>query len=214
MQTITLNAEILRRVAETASGYRYRPTWIKLYRNPGAQGGYRICADENPLAATDTADLAILVQPVDYQEPPQVDTAIIRCGTREIDLLDVNADRTLGFADDGPQRADAVFLSLSAVEKFMTPYYASTYGDDGGRMVTAIIEKMKSARPATDDPGSASDQDPDLAFAIVHLPSSEYVIEAGGEVPVPGAVSIHRGAGPMSIATVPPMPRTNGSRER
>lgn len=213
MQTITLNAEILRRVAETASGYRYRPTWIKLYRNSSAQGGYRICADENPLAATDPADLAILVQPVDYQEPPQVDLAKIRCGTQEIDLLDVDAGRTLGFVDDGPKRADAVFLSLSAVEKFLTPYYASTYGDDGGRMVAAIIEKMKSARPATDDADPARDQDPDLAFAIVHLPSSEYVIEAGAGVPVPGAVSLHRG-GPRPIATVPSIPRTNGSRER
>ncbi len=58
---------------------------------------------------------------------------------------------------------DAVFLSRSAVEKFLVPYYASLYGPDAAaRVVGAFIT---------------------AGFAVLaHLPQTEYV-EVGAELP-------------------------------
>jgi hypothetical protein len=46
-----------------------------------------------------------------------------------------------------PHRVDAVFLSMSAVRKFMLPYYRRLYGDDFADAVAAVIAVPRPPTP-------------------------------------------------------------------
>jgi hypothetical protein len=174
------NFEILRRVAETASGFRYKTTYVtvKSIPDPTATdgGGYSIAVShEQPTQADDV--LVFEISPVTYPEPPQVSGCSISCGQTTINLLEVEIapDPEEGFAG-GTCRADAVFWSLSAVEKFATPYYASVYGDAGGQVVQTLVSSLKPAAASVTD--ELVPDEPSPVFALAHLPSSEYIMES------------------------------------
>jgi hypothetical protein len=210
----TIHFEILRRIAETASGLRYHDTWfvitdtdVKIYRDQEPQ--------EVPFDA-------VVIKSTAWKKPdiPPVTCAFIASGENEIDLLNVPAppEELQGWGS-ATMKADAVFWSASAVEKFLTPYYASTYGSLAPEAVAQLMNifvppgspelkgnmMMQVVEPAAElDTGECTTlgtptvtvTDPigyDQPFAVVHLPSSEYTAGTpdGGDG-LPRLYTLHR----------------------
>ena len=177
--------QILRHIAESASGMRYHKQWFVVRHDPVTGP----VITPYPDAQEETDDTVVIaVDPVDYVEPPPVTYAQIGLGDGRVDLLNVRVARTEQLDPPGLHRADAVFWSVSAVEKFLTPYYASVYGDDGGRMVESLLRVLRPLTEAEVDGDAVAGIDP--AFAITHLPNSEYV--AMGAPEVMNMFSLHR----------------------
>ncbi|HEY0021742.1 MAG TPA: hypothetical protein VGB24_02500 [Longimicrobium sp.] len=164
-----INYDILRRVAETASAYRYKDIWITV----GPEDGQLVIRVHD--AKPTCEDCAIFpIAKVDYGSSPSVEVATIGSESNPVDLLNLEVPAGQ-MIPAGTYAADAVFWSQSAVEKFMIPYYASVYGDQADVVVQTLLTVLK---PAAQD-GS----EPDPAFAIAHLPGSEYVTLANEGLP-------------------------------
>lgn len=213
-----LHFEILRRIAETASGMRYQDTWFEVIDNDVQVW------DHEPERKPDSTVIKCTAWP--KPDIPQVTSAIIKSGEQEIDLLKVKAPvhdlqgwgAVTSQAGGEPMKADAVFWSASAVEKFLMPYYASTYGSMAPKAVTQLLsvfvppgspelegngmmELMEQSgtlpphRPMlrTPDVSVTTPPDYDQPFAVVHLPSSEYTAgtpeDDGG---LPRLYTLHR----------------------
>lgn len=169
----TLHFEILRRIAETASGRRYQDTWYMVTENePGKFKISTLISDPGEVSD------AVVIHCAAWRQPqgPQVTEAWIVSGDHRVDLLSVNVPAHDGYPAREGVAADAVFWSASAVEKFLVPYYASVCGDDA----PAVVEKLVSIFVPPDSPERHG---PNRAaavtsFAVIHLPSSEYVDES------------------------------------
>lgn len=175
MSKPVVDFQVLRHIAESASGLRYQDTWFVVSEDP-VFGKTINFQHTEPEETPDT--VVIQSQKVEYGQPPQVGYARIGTGTGEegsIDLLNVSVARSEAQMDPAIAhgRADAAFWSLSAVEKFLTPYYASVYGDTGGRMVQAVLDVLRPQAAAEMEQDGAADRT--QAFAVIHLPNSEYV---------------------------------------
>ena len=153
-----MNFELLRKVAETASGMRNEDlwfivkddtfTWVKV--DPGKVPGASV----------------IHVAKVDDPMPLVTAAFISDAAGPGINLMEVVVP-AIGAYPGGVYPADAVFWSISAVEKFLLPYYASVYGDQAPEAVSRVLDIL---RP----PIGAPVLDP-TPYAIAHLPDSEYV---------------------------------------
>ena len=167
-----INFQILRHIAESASGLRYQDTWFVITQDP--EHGPLITPQPTAPVVDDPDATVIFCERVDYARPPAVTQARIGSEGVVIDLLNVPVPAEPAQMDPAATyAADAVFWSLSAVEKFLSPYYASVYGDDGARMVAAILEVLKPATSEQLRKDQVEGVNP--AFAIAHLPNSEYV---------------------------------------
>ena len=94
---------------------------------------------------------------------PVAREATIGAGGEPVNLFAIKMpeDRGGGFVE-----ADAVFWSASAVEKFLVPYYASVYGNKAADVVRKLLNVLEPRGTGTSGAG---------AFAIAHIPRSEYV---------------------------------------
>jgi hypothetical protein len=209
--------QLLREIAECASGMRSHD----LYFVVDAADPNRFTVVQDPTAPVkETSDTVVIHVSRSDDPATRVTTAIIGDGADLINLLDL----TVGTDDPhqgGTFPADAVFWSVSAVEKFLVPYYASVYGDQAGTYVASLLAVLLPPRDVTD--GDALE---DTAFAIAHLPSSEYtklmLEDQPGQAFVPHAVALKPGGrvhpvvakagSPAAHSTA--NPRTNGSRSR
>lgn len=173
----SLHFEALRRMAETASGLRYTDTYFVFKE---IEGELNIMVSDQPVPETD--DTTVIAS-TGWEKPalPSVTTAVIGSGAKELNLLDLDVGEQPLQGDPAVKgvAADAVFLSASAVEKFLTPYYASVFGDRAGEIVSNLVglfvppwSKERGGR------GTAPVGDVDHVFAVVHLPSSEYAAQS------------------------------------
>ena len=198
-----LHFEILRRIAETASGMRYQDTWFEVTDNDVQ------IWDHEPTGRELQPDSTV-IKCTAWPRPdiPQVTAASIASADQVIDLLNVQvpAAELQGWGEvtsqpgGQPMQADAVFWSASAVEKFLMPYYASTYGSMAPKAVTQLLnifvppgspelqgngminlmEQSGTLPPnlaptlGTPDVSITNPTGYDQPFAVVHLPSSEY----------------------------------------
>lgn len=161
-----IDFDILRRVAETASSYRYEDTWFAVRYD--AAGNVVIEPHHTKPACPEEECELYHVQKVKYGRPPAVTMAFIASEQAPVDLLKV-AVPPQQMHPGGTYAADAVFWSVSAVEKFLVPYYASVYGDDA---VNVVQDLLNILRPEMAGDGAENTAP---AFAIAHLPNSEYV---------------------------------------
>ncbi|HEX9937769.1 MAG TPA: hypothetical protein VGB15_11625 [Longimicrobium sp.] len=207
--------QLLREIAECASGMRSHD----LYFVVDAADPNRFDVKVDPPQPVPEKPHTVVIHVSRSDDPDtRVTTAIIGDGADLINLLDL----TVGTDDPhqgGTFPADAVFWSVSAVEKFLVPYYASVYGDQAGTYVASLLAVLLP-------PPDVTDALEDTAFAIAHLPSSEYtklmLEEQPGQTFVPHAVALRSGGrvhpvvakagSPAAHST--PRPRTNGSRSR
>jgi len=164
-----MNFEILRKIAETASGMRETDLWF-------------VVKDEKftwQLSEPRDAPEGAVVIPVAKTPDPGplvTEARISDAAGPGINLMEVKVPAR-GPYPGGTYPADAVFWSVSAVEKFLLPYYASVYGDQAPEAVATVLAIL---RPPAD--GARLEPAP---YAIAHLPSSEYVgmsspADAGG----------------------------------
>ncbi|HVG45778.1 MAG TPA: hypothetical protein VM890_13650 [Longimicrobium sp.] len=220
----TLHFEILRRIAETASGMRYQDTWFEVTDTD-------VLIYTTEPAPSQLQPDSTVIKCTAWKEPdiPQVTTATIATDTNSIDLLavEVPEQELQGWAGPMTLPADAVFWSASAVEKFLIPYYASTYGSLAPKAVTQLMgifvppnseefkgngmmELVDTEKPLVDVPlnegtptvAIAYPAGYDQPFAVVHLPSSEYLGDAGDPTggggamdtgdPLPRLFTLHR----------------------
>ncbi|HEX8906185.1 MAG TPA: hypothetical protein VF771_15155 [Longimicrobiaceae bacterium] len=94
-------------------------------------------------------------------------------GKGSVNLLDI---------DGTGMRGDSVFWTQSSVEKFLVPYYASVSGEAAPRHITTLLGLLGSRHPV---PVKAGQDPADYeVYALIHLPQSEYVDQAGD---TPGA---------------------------
>jgi hypothetical protein len=202
---VPIDFQILRHIAESASGLRYQDVWFVITRDP--RGGPVVTPQFTKPTVEDPDATVIFCAAVDYPPSPTVTLAQIGIDPEVIDLLNVTVPEDPAQMDAGGTfAADAVFWSLSAVEKFLTPYYASVYGDEGGRMVEAVLGVLQPGIDVILDPLADAPPytlaAPDQAFAIAHLPNSEYV---GETMDLAGNLfSLHPGG---AVRRIVPRPR-------
>lgn len=205
--------QLLREIAECASGMRSHDLYFIVGDDKADPHGFRFVADpKQPVEETDDTTVIHVSRCDDPR--PRVTTAIIGDGADLINLLDL----TVGTDDPhqaGTYPADAVFWSVSAVEKFLVPYYASVYGDQAASYVASLLAVLL---PPADGAGDAALDD--TAYAIAHLPSSEYtklmMDDPTGLAVVPHAFALKSGGRvhPVAAGHPAPSPRTKGSRSR
>jgi hypothetical protein len=194
--------ETLRLIAESASGMRDQDLYFVVSGEPA---GYSWQTD--PVEAGDDT---VVIHCAPVADPvPTVNYATIGAGSerQRVNLLDIAVPGVWPHKDPGKHHhADAVFWSISAVEKFLVPYYASVYGDQGPAYARNVMDAMLHPDADTEE----------RTFAIAHLPSSEYVTEPY----VPGVVALRPsgasrvGGGGNAFPISAPSARTNGSRSR
>jgi hypothetical protein len=191
--------EILRLIAESASGMRDQHTWF-IIEETSTGTGYTW---QHKRVEEDNDTVVIYCAPV-MDAVSSVDHATIGVGSNTVDLMCVPVQASAPHLDSGVFEADAVFWSISAVEKFLVPYYASVYGDQGPAYAQSVMDAM--LHPDADTA--------EQTYALVHLPSSEYVTARY----VPGVVALRpSGASRVASGAFPipaPSARTNGSRKR
>jgi hypothetical protein len=230
-----LHFETLRRIAETASGMRYDNLWFEV---TGGDDG-KVIVHRAPPKHLPQGSVVIECNAWKRPNVPEVDHAQIGSGDRRMDLLNVPVpveERPQGW--DGPltHRADAVFWSAAAVEKFLVPYYASTYGDlaakaveqllnvfvppdspeDSGNAMITAAGKSGSRLPTNlgiPDVGITSVPAADQPFAVVHLPSSEYVAE-GLEDELPRLFTLHPSGAIRKLHAPVPVTAPGGANGR
>lgn len=174
--------QILRDIAESASGLRDHDLYFVVTGEPARYTFTRKKVEEGP-------DNVVIFCKAVHDPPSRVRKASIGDGTRTIDLMKVKVLPDPRFpqseAKEETLRADAVFWSVSAVEKFLVPYYASVYGDKGPKMAKAVLDVLLPPTE-TAEGGEAMVED-ETPFAVAHLPSSEFVGE-----PEADPVFVHR----------------------
>lgn len=192
-----IDFDILRRVAEAASGYRYENTWFTVRYD---EAGNVVIQPHHTKPSCPEEECELYhVQKVKYGPPPAVKTAFIASDQAEVDLLKVTVPPQQ-MHPGGTYAADAVFWSVSAVEKFLVPYDASVYGDDA---VNVVQDLLNILRPAMDGEGAENTAP---AFAIAHLPNSEYVTLPGGLTHLPRLFALR------ADGTVDPVRSVRGNR--
>jgi hypothetical protein len=173
--------QLLREIAECASGMRTYDlyfvirddTTFEFFKNPHCP----------PQETPDTT----VIHVSRVEDPPRrVRYAQIGDGTTcPTDLMKLKVG-PVGAHQGGEFEADAVFWSVSAVEKFLVPYYASVYGDRSPEYVRSVLGILLP-HPGPIAPPEHGDVLVEPAFAIAHLPSSEYTRVSGAGVPMKDA---------------------------
>jgi hypothetical protein len=201
--------EILRLIAESASGMRNKPTWFVIKETPEGTGyswKHKFVREREDTVVIYCAPVADPVSPVNVATIGV--KGIGGKGKDIVNLMQIKVGAIFPHLDSGTFEADAVFWSLAAVEKFMVPYYASVYGDQGAAHAQAVMDLLRIPDTHLD-----ADEDTEAqAFALVHLPSSEYVTEHVPHVAalrVDGRHTFVKSAGAGQGFSA----RTNGSRE-
>ena len=174
-----ISFEQLRAIAEAASGARDTHTWFVRHGSNDPERRGRIDAfTQEPQEGKDYLPGALVIpvwqDPGIVPPPPATAPTWGRLGfsaAESLDLMDVL--RRIA-PDRGKVAADSVFWTESAVEKFVVPYYASVSGPDAAGAVRRVLDVLhrKSPRRAPDD-RSREPLDGE-AFALVHIPTSEY----------------------------------------
>lgn len=224
MATPTVDFELLRQIAEAASGLRDQDLWFVISAVDTPEGVETTFTWTNTPPNLGPDDVVIYCQATP-NDAPVVTYAQVGANSTPIDLLTLEPSGYPPNPLGGPYQADAVFWSLSAVEKFLVPYYASVYGNDAPEYVKAVLDVLYN-------PGEMQ------AYAVTHLPSSEWVtlerdgrtiggglqlrqsVGAGSPLPyVPGVAMLLRDgtvqAVPVSARAEPgASAATNGSRSR
>ncbi|HET7464213.1 MAG TPA: hypothetical protein VFJ82_23350 [Longimicrobium sp.] len=218
-----MHFEILRRIAETASGLRYSDTYYEVVHDKDGNASINVYIDEPPPHPNRN-----VIKCHRWPRPrgPRVKHARIMSDMKDakwVDLMDleVPAEELQGWEAMGPDgkkkiHADAVFWSAAAVEKFLIPYYASTYGSMAPRVVEQLLNVfvppdspeirgngVMGVVPYEDDNQEATElgtvgqiqitEPEDLPFALIHLPSSEYAFPEDPEAALPFATVHHSG---------------------
>jgi hypothetical protein len=151
----TMSYQDLRRMTECAASYRGSKVWIVI-----DDKGWKVVETEP--TPEESQGKAVIPCENPGTPRPRVDYAWIGADeTRRVDLLDLK-----GSNNEPLGRADAVFWTAAAVEKFVVPYYASVYGDQAPKQMEKVIKVLGTVR----DPGNGVEP-----FALAHMPKSEYV---------------------------------------
>ncbi len=165
-----LDSRQLRKIAEAVSGFRSeKQYWIVLTQGEDGELDYAVEATE-PAPRADAVILPCRT-PKEADRPHVVSATIRAQEGPEVNLLDLTVD---GDPDDGLHTADAVFWGESSIEKFAVPYYASVYGSEAGEAVTALLDSYNGAAASR---AGAAGAEPNAveAYALVHMPRSEYI---------------------------------------
>jgi len=160
----TLNYQELRRMVEAAASYREKKVYIvvddkgwsvqaEAPSNPDGKAVIPCRSPGRPTARPPVALAQIGTVADDPAKPP-------------VNLLKLKLP-----GSDREEPADAVFWTPAAVEKFVVPYYASVYGDQAPKKLADIINILGAVRDPEDSPPNAVGD----AFAVAHMPKSEYV---------------------------------------
>lgn len=196
--------ETLRLIAESASGMRDQDLWFVVTGSPATYSWSTRCVH----AGDDTEVIHVAAT---AQDPVStVDCARIGVPGREVDLLGITIE-PIAPHPGGTYAADAVFWSVSAVEKFLVPYYASVYGDQGPQMAQAVLDVLLPGGESVGDADAVGEEEDDKPFAVAHLPSSEYVGEPESATLafLPRVVTLHPSG---HVRRVPLAPRAQGGR--
>jgi hypothetical protein len=173
-----LTYQELRRAAEAAASFRNQEVYLVV-----DDQGWSI-REERPDDPEGKAVIPIRSPGKEPAAPPPVQVAQIGVDRTKppADLLNLKDPQGKPL---GP--ADAVFWTSAAVEKFLVPYYASVYGDQSPKKLTDLINILGTVRDPSPGPNAGD------AFAVAHMPKSEYVQIADTGV----AVLVHRPDGPV-----------------
>ena len=176
----TIPFTLLREVAEAASGTRDQTTWY--VRDMGAddpkkRGIIQVFTKE-PEEGVDYTPGSLVIEvardPGILPPPAPVPPSWGRLGfaaDRSLDLMDVL--RKI-HPERGKVAADSVFWTESAVEKFVVPYYASVAGADAVTALRNVLKVLHRKSPDAAPPGREGEPRAGEAFALVHIPTSEY----------------------------------------
>lgn len=176
--------ETLRLIAESASGMRNQPTWFVIKETPEG-AGYSF--QHTPVK--ERKDTVVIYCAPVADRASVVDHASIGVKNKTVNLMNVSVQATFPHEEAGTFEADAVFWSVSAVEKFLVPYYASVYGDQGPEMAKAVMDVLLLGVESADGVGRMETEAP---FALAHLPSSEFVGEPEADLRfVPRLAALH-----------------------
>ena len=174
----------LRMPVEDAASYRDQEVYLVV-----DEKGWRVVT-ERPDPREGRAVIPVM-SPGKPTPPPAVGLASVGAEPeRPVNLLELR-DRDGNLIG----RADSVFWTPAAVEKFLVPYYASVYGGQAPWKLTDLIGLLGAVRtPLTQvrPPSAATGGSFDMAgdssdagevFAVAHMPKSEYV-QVGGDLVV------------------------------
>jgi hypothetical protein len=189
----------LREIAESASGMRDQDLWFVVTGDPATYTW-----STKPVHAGDDTEVIFVAAVKDPVS--SVDCAMVGVpGHKPVDLLGITI-KPIAPHPGGTYAADAVFWSVSAVEKFLVPYYASVYGDRGPDMAQAVMDVLLLGIES--EQGGEGRVEYEKPFAMAHLPSSEYVGEPDAEISfVPRLAVLHPGG---RVRRVPLAPRAQG----
>ncbi|MBV9110946.1 MAG: hypothetical protein JO306_16175 [Gemmatimonadetes bacterium] len=172
---------ILRMIAEAASGVRgvapdkaMKTVWLIYDPDPDPKGPYAAyknrvrVAKVRPDGTYSKRATVIKAASCSTNPSPLRPTRASICrGETCVDLLN------LGETPDGTRvAADAVFWTESAVEKFVVPYYASVHGPGAAQAVANVLGALHGPPPGGN---GGMDQLRETSFALIHLPTSEYI---------------------------------------
>ena len=157
----TLNADILRLIAEAANGIRKDAVWF-VVRVDGTTGklDYEIKTSD----PGQPADAVVIPCQTTLKQEDRPHMNEIKCKAKKKDGSMVDGDLLFAEVNGNKERCDAAFWSESAVEKFLIPYYASVAGDEA---VAEIAQLLRDFHGAAD------------IYALGHLPKSEYTPSRG-----------------------------------
>jgi hypothetical protein len=178
--TAPLHALTLRRITEWASGVREKDLWFVVNPHPTMPWKSGIRLFERPPRPGVDYDAHETVIPVR--------TGAVNPGRPGVEYgwLGPDEDRAVDLtqvrAPDGTcHAADAVFWSESSIEKFVVPYYASKHGHVADKAIRDVLRVLhRPGRPRAD--GEAAAWGPGDPFALVHIPTSEYLPATEGGV--------------------------------
>jgi hypothetical protein len=153
-----LNSLQLRRIAEWASGDRDEA--FEFVVDPDGKVSKK---KPGEVAPPDSVTIPVWTPLRDPDRPELIEASVQAKGAaKPVDLLNLKTK------DGTPLgRADSVFWTESAVEKFVIPYYASVYGWEAGAKISALLEAFEPSK---------SGNDATQVFAMAHIPKSEYLM--------------------------------------
>jgi hypothetical protein len=171
----TMSYQDLRKMAEAAASFRGKEFWMVI----GPEGWE--ARTEEPEPGPDHVAIRCRNDPTAAR--PEVTRAEL--GTSAVAKADLLRLKVGG----REERADAVFWSAAAVEKFLVPYYASVYGNQAAPEIAKLVQVLDSP-PVGGGEGDPAGASPD-AFALAHIPRSEYVkVDGGIAVLSPGPTGV------------------------
>lgn len=169
-------APVIRRIAEAADGVRGRENWIAFStqeeepERPEEKGKHFVSKAITRAEAEVEADQKPNRFAIGPFETPKKSTN----RNREVTGVKVESkaenNETVMTRHIGPQDADALFWTESAIDKFLIPYYVQIHGWEYGREIAAAFDS-----PNVD--------------ALTHLPGSEYAAKLTTN-PIKGMESI------------------------